>query len=72
MTDNNIGMTRFAHNAILIGTTGIAIDVTRSTHVFCGLRSDTMVIAVKTAHVADFLIQKTGLALAMSAGISGI
>ena len=65
-------MTRCAHNAILIGTIGIAIDVTRSTHVFCGLRSDTMVIAVKTAHVADFLIQKTGLALALSAGISGM
>ena len=64
-------MTRFAHNAILIGTIGIAIDAKNITGFFDGLRSSTMVFVARAAPVVNSWMKKIGIADARNAGISG-
>ena len=64
-------MTRFAHNAILIGTNGIAIDAKNPSGFFDGLRRSTMVFVARAAPAANSWMKKIGIADARDVGISG-
>ena len=64
-------MTRCAHNAILIGTIGIAVDVKSTTGFFDGLRRSTMVFVARAAPAANSWMKKIGIADARDVGISG-
>ena len=70
-------MTRFAHNAIHIGTVGFAINATgvdnanNTTGFFDGPRRSTMAFAAGAAPAANSWMKKIGIADARNAGISG-